>query len=165
MGLLPPIQSSFWDHHSSETALLSLLSQIYMAIDHSHLSLLVLFDISSAFDMVDHEILLQRFQLSCGMSNSPLLWFKSYLSGRSQMVILGDSRSKWARVRLGVPQGSVLGPILHILYMANIPLVIANHDPTGHLYVDDIQAFEHGSPINQLALVDMVWNKTTITET
>ena len=71
-----------------------------MAIDHSHLSLLALFDVSSAFDIVDHEILLQRFQLSCGISNSPLPWFKSYLSDRSQMAILGDSRSKWARIRL-----------------------------------------------------------------
>ena len=58
MGLLPPIQSGFRANHSIETALLSLLSQIYMTIDHSHLSLLVLFDVSSAFDMVDHEILL-----------------------------------------------------------------------------------------------------------
>jgi len=60
-----------------------------MAIHHSNLSLLALFDVSSAFDMVDHEILLQRLQLSCGISNIPLLWFKSYLLDRSQMVILG----------------------------------------------------------------------------
>jgi len=100
MGLLLPIQSGIRAHHSTETALLSLLSQIYMAIDHSHLSLLALFDVSSAFDMVDHEILLQCLQLSCGISNSPLLWFKSYLSDHTQ-IILGDSRSKWARVRLG----------------------------------------------------------------
>ena len=53
-----------------------------------------------AFDMVDHEILLQRLQLSCGISNSTPLWFKSYVSYHSQMVIFGDSRSKWARVRL-----------------------------------------------------------------
>src|SRR6218665_2627875 len=74
------------------------------------------------------------------------------------MVILGDStcRSKWARVRLGVPQGSVFGPILYILYTADIPLVIDNHDATGHLYADDIQAFVHGSSINQLALVSSI---------
>src|SRR6218665_132959 len=72
------------------------------------------------------------------------------------MVILGDSRSKWARVRLGVPQGSVLGPILYILYTADIHLVIANHDATGHLYADDIQALVHGSSINQLALVSSI---------
>src|SRR6218665_802518 len=106
--------------------------------------------------MVYHEILLQHLQLSSGISNSPLLWFKSYLSDRSQMVILGDSRSKWARVRLGVPQGYVLGPILYILYMADIPIVIANHDMTGHLYADDIQAFLHCPSINQLALVSSI---------
>ena len=63
------------------------------------------------------------------------------------------SRSKWARVRLGVPQEFVLGPILYILYTADIPLVIAKHDATVHLYANNIQAFVHGSPINQLALV------------
>jgi len=58
-------------------------------------------------------------QLSCGTSYTPLIWFKSYLSDRSQMVFVGDSRSKWARVKLDIPQGSVLGPILfpfHYLY-------------------------------------------------
>jgi len=74
------------------------------------------------------------------------------------MVILGDStcRSKWARVRLSVTKGSVFGPILYILYTADIPLVIDNHDATGHLYADDIQAFVHGSSINQLALVSSI---------
>ena len=60
------------------------------------------------------------------------------------------------RVRLGAPQGSVLGPILYILYMADIPIVIANHDMTGHLYADDIQAFLHCPSINQLALVSSI---------
>jgi|SRR6218665_3391135 len=72
------------------------------------------------------------------------------------MVILGDSRSKWARVKLGVPQGSVLGPILYILYTTDIPLLIAKNDLTCHLYADDIQAFVHGSPFNKLALVSSI---------
>src|SRR6218665_3217663 len=58
------------------------------------------------------------------------------------MVIPGDSRSKWARVELGVLQGSELGPTLYILYTADITPLIAKHDTAGHLYADDIQAFD-----------------------
>jgi len=129
------------------------LSDIYVAIDQSHLSLLALFDVSSAFDMVDHEILLQRLQLSCGLSGIPLLWFKSYLTDRSQMVVLGDSRTQWAGVKFGVPQGSVLGPILYILFTGDIPLFFAKHKANGHLYADDVQAFVHGPSSDQLSLV------------
>ena len=89
---------------------LSLLSDIYSAVDRSQLTLLALFDVSSAFDMVDHEILLQRLETSCGLKGSPLLWLRSYLSDRTQMIISGDSRTQWVPVKLGVPQGSVLGP-------------------------------------------------------
>ena len=152
-GLLPAAQSGFRGHHSTETALLSLLSDIYVAIDQSHLSLLALFDVSSAFDMVDHEILLQRLQLSCGLSGIPLLWFKSYLTDRTQMVVLGDSRTEWVGVKFGVPQGSVLGPILYILFTADISLLFSKHRANGHLYADDTQAFVHGPSSDQLSLV------------
>jgi hypothetical protein len=127
-----------------------------MAIDQSHLSLLALFDVSSAFDMVDHEILLRRLQLSCGISSTPLLWLKSYLSDRSQMVVFDDSRSKWVEVRFGVPQGSVLGPILYILYTADISLIFTKHAAIGHLYADDAQAFLHGPPADQLSIVSSI---------
>src|SRR6218665_1386682 len=66
-GLLPTYQSGFRANHSTETALLSLLSDIYSAIDKSQLSLLALFDVSAAFDMVDHQILLERLETSCGI--------------------------------------------------------------------------------------------------
>ena len=102
-SITPAAQSGFRGHHSTETALLSLLSDIYVAIDQSHLSLLALFDVSYAFDMVDHEILLQRLELSCGLSGILLLWFKSYLTDRTQMVVLGDSRTEWVGVKFGVP--------------------------------------------------------------
>src|SRR6218665_3289141 len=94
-GLLPSLQSGFRARHSTETALLSLLSDIYTAMDKSHVTLLALFDAWSAFGMVDHEILLQRLETSFGLTGSPLNWFRSYLSDRFQMVVLGDTRSSW----------------------------------------------------------------------
>ena len=120
------MQSGFRAHHSTETALalLSLLSDISTAMDKSHVTLPTLFDASSAFDMVDHEILLQRLETSFGLSGSPLNWFRSNLSDRSQMVVLGDTRSSWVPVQFGVPQGSVLGPLLYILFTADIFLSI-----------------------------------------
>src|SRR6218665_2238307 len=128
------MQSDFRAHHSTETALLSLLSDVYTAVDKSQVTLLALFDASSAFDMVDHEILLQRLETSVGLSGSPLNWFRSYLSDRSQMVVLGDTRSFWVPVQFGVPQGSVLGPLLYILFTADISRLFAKYSASGHLY-------------------------------
>ena len=100
--------------------------------------------------MVYHEILLQRLETSCGLKGSPLLWLRSYLSDRTQMIISGDSRTQWVPVKLGVPQGSVLGPLLFILYTAGIPSLFPNHSAIGHLFADDVQAYVHGPPSAQL---------------
>jgi Reverse transcriptase (RNA-dependent DNA polymerase) len=152
-GLLPANQSGFRTNHSTETALLSLLSEIYSAVDRSELTLLALYDVSSAFDMVDHEILLQRLETSFGLKGTPLTWFRSYLSDRTQMIITGDSRTLWTRVKFGVPQGSVLGPLLFILFTADISSLFPSCDAAGHLFADDVQAFVHGPPSDQLFTV------------
>jgi len=89
-------------------------------MDKSHVTLLSLFDASSAFDMVEHEILLQRLETSFGLSGSHLFLFRSYLYDRSQKVILGETRSSWVPVQFCVSQGSVLGPLLYILFTADI---------------------------------------------
>src|SRR6218665_2988158 len=68
--------------------------------------------------MVDHEILLQHLETSFGIS--PLNWFRSYLSDSFQVVVLGDTRSAWIPVQFGVPHGSVLGPLLYVLFTADI---------------------------------------------
>src|SRR6218665_598170 len=99
--------------------------------------------------MVDHEILLQRLETSFGLSGSPLQWFRSYLSDLSQMVVLGDTHSSWVPVQFGVPQGSVLGPLLYILFTADISPLFPKYSASGHLYADDVQAHVHGPPPSQ----------------
>jgi len=155
-GLLPTYQSGYRTNHSTETALLSLLSDIYTAIDKSQVTLLALFDISAAFDMVDHDILLTRLETACGLKGAPLLWLRSYLSDRTQQIISGNSRSHWVPVIFGVPQGSVLGPLLFILYTADIPSLFPIHSATGHLFADDTQAYVHGPPSAQLQLAGCI---------
>src|SRR6218665_2569876 len=72
--------------------------------------------------------------------------FRSYLSDRSQMVVLGHTRSSWVPVQFGIPQGSVLGPLLYILFTADISRLFAKYSASGHLYADYVQAYVHGPP-------------------
>src|SRR6218665_2575700 len=129
---------------------------IYSAIDKSQLSLLALFDVSAAFDIVDHQIFLEHLETSCGISSLPLLWIISYPSDRTQMIVSGESRTSWVPIFLGVPQGSVLGPLLFILYTADIPTLFSKHSATGHLFADDVQAYVHGTPSSQLLLASKI---------
>ena len=117
-NLIPSSQSGFRKGHSTESLLLRLLSDIYGAIDKSQLTLLALFDVSAAFDSVDHDLLLKRLSVSFGISGLPLAWLTSYLSDCS-------SRSFWRPTPFGLLQGSVLGPLLYILFTSEIGSLLA----------------------------------------
>jgi len=126
-------------NHSTETAVLHVLSEILTAADRGDFSALVLLDLSAAFDTVDHEVLLKRLDISYGVTGCALKWFQSYLCGRTQHVRLGLTKSSIVRLLCGVPQGSVLGPILFVLYTADLVRLIEQHGLHGHLYADDTQ--------------------------
>lgn len=144
--LLPDLQSAYRAFHSTETAVLKVMSDILQAIDSGNLAVLTLLDLSAAFDTVDHTTLLRRLEASYGLRGTVISWFRSYLDGRTQFVYCGSRSSKATRLRCGVPQGSVLGPILFLLYTADLLRVIRNHNLLPHLYADDTQIYGSCSP-------------------
>jgi len=132
--------------HSTETVLADILSDILLAIDSGNFSLISLQDLSAAFDAVDHDIQLQRLHLSFGLPSTVLEWMASYLTGRQQCVRYAGSFSTTITLTSGVPHGSVLGPILSLLYTADILTIIAEYGLHGHLYADDSQVYGFCSP-------------------
>ena len=110
--LIDKFQSAYKPRHSTETALIRVVNDILNAIDNGNLSLLTLLDLSAAFDTVDNSILLERLQTSFGIDGHPLKWVKSHLSNRHQKVKIDNNLSNVLPILYGVPQGSVLGPLL-----------------------------------------------------
>ena len=112
-GLCEVFQSAYRAHHNTETALLRVYNDIAMSIDNQKSVVLVLLDLSAAFDTVDHSLLLARLSTRFGICDQALDWFRSYLSDRTQYVRIQDVSSDVHALPYGVPQGSVLGPLLY----------------------------------------------------
>ena len=117
-----------------------------MNMNKGHVSLLVLLDLSAAFDTVDHKILLKTLQMKLGVCSSALSWFKSYLEGRSQRICIKETLSQSFDLQWGVPQGSCLGPLLFTIYSSDLFSLLESHLPTVHAYADDTQLYLSFSP-------------------
>jgi len=131
----------FRSSHSAETVVLRVLSDILNAVDRGDVAALIFLDVSAAFDTVDHSILLQRLQSTFGIHDTVHQWFRSYLSGRRQCVRRGYIKSLITTLVCGVPQGSVLGPVLFVMYAVDLIQLIENHGLVPHLCADDTQVY------------------------
>ena len=139
--LLPNFQSAYRQYHSTETALIRVTNDILVTVDSNVDVVLLLLDLSAAFDTLDHSILLRRLETYFGFTGSVLEWFSSYLRGRSQSVMIGSTTSTSKSLEFGVPQGSILGPLLFILYIAPLQDVIATYNLSYMFYADDNQLY------------------------
>ena len=126
--------------------MLMVLGDILRAIDSGNLAILTLLDLSAAFDTVDHATLLHRLDVSYGFGGAVFSWFESYLDGRTQFVGCGTKRSRPTRVTCGVPQESVCGPILFLLYTADLLRLRESHGLQPHNYADDTQIYGYCKP-------------------
>ncbi|MCG8034833.1 MAG: hypothetical protein JAZ03_22035 [Candidatus Thiodiazotropha taylori] len=137
--LLHKMQSGFRPKHSCETALISMVDSWLNALDNGKVVGVLFIDFKKAFDLVDHEILLTKLKLY-GISEETSTWFKTYLTHRQQQTSLHNVNSELKTVTYGVPQGSILGPLLFLLFINDLPLYIK--DIHAELYADDTTLFD-----------------------
>ena len=148
-----PLQSAYKSYHSTETALIRVHNDVLSAMDKQQVTILVLLDLSSAFDTIDHTVLLDRMQQRIGVSGVIHDWFASYLTDRSQSVCIEQIFSLALLLLFGVPQGSVLGPLLFLIYMLPLGDVIRRHGFLLHIFADDTQIYISISPDNIVSSV------------
>jgi len=153
--LFPKFQSGFRRYHSTETALLRVLSDIYSAIDQDQVSLLALLDVSAAFDTVDHRVLLEHLSTSYGLSGLAYTRLES-ITGRAQIIHVGNRHSPPSKVLYGVPQGSVLGPVLYVFYTSDVAKLVEALGLGAHLYADNTQLYDHCPPSSSFELASRV---------
>ncbi len=113
------------------------------------MTLLVMQDLSAAFDTVNHEILLNKMESCFGISETVLDWFRSYLDGRKQRVIVNNAMSEEMHLNCGAPQGSCLGAVLFVTYISPLYEVIGQHPPNFHGYAHQLYIWFKAGPVSE----------------
>ena len=155
-NLLPLFQSAYWPQHSTESALLPITSDLLNASDRGEISALVLLYLSAAFDTIDHDIQLNRLHNTFGIGDTALSFFRTYLQNRFQSVVTNNTHSSPVKLTCGVPQGSVLGPILFTLHTQPFATVIEHHNLHHHSFADDTEPYDSATPENIDSLLNSI---------
>ena len=145
-SLLEMYQSAYRKDHSTETAVLNVLDCLLVKADERLVSLIALLDLSAVSDTLDHSILLKRLEVTFGVQGAALERFASYLSVHCQSVIVDGIVSASSPLVYGVPLGSVLRPVLFMLYSQPLLDVISAHGCDFHKYADDTELSQNASP-------------------
>ena len=136
--LLSKFQSGFRPYHSTVSALIQMCDVFFDNMDNGKLSGVIFLDIRKAFDSIDHNILFEKLK-SYGVSEMELTWFQSYLTARHQQCFANGFLSTQSQIICGIPQGSILGPLLFLIYINDLPNCLSSTTPC--LYADDTQIF------------------------
>ena len=136
-NLLDPLQSAYRKGHSTETAQVHVINDVLVAIDKGSGVIILMIDLSAAFDTVDHDIFISFLRDHIGLDDAALNLINSYLSDRSQQVSVKGILSELRELVCGVPQGSVLGPIEFCIYTLPLGAILRFHKINDHIYADD----------------------------
>ena len=142
-------QSGFRAIHSTVTALLEATDTWAYNIDRGKINAVVFLDLKKAFDTVDHKILLSKLS-SYGIHGNAHQWFKSYLQNRTQVCSINGSLSESCSLSCGVPQGTILGPLLFLLYINDLPNCLSSCEP--RMYADDTYLTYAGDDADNIQL-------------
>ena len=147
LSVLYKDQFGFRKNHSTHMAVLSLIDRLTNAVEDGEYVIGIFLDFSKAFDTVDHDILLET-SYHYGIRGCAHNWLTNYLSNRKQFVTYNGTQSDKQTIKCGVPQGSILGPLLFLVYINDLPHICHNTFPV--LFSDDTHLFISGNNINYL---------------
>ena len=145
-------QSAYRAAHSTESALIKVKNDIMLSIDNKKAVLLILLDLSAAFDTIDHEILVSQLSKRIGVSGTALHWFRSYLQGWTSRVDIAGNLSEPITTKFGLPQGSTVGPIGYSIYNLPVGDIARHHGVDYHVYENDTQLYVSFDPSDPLQL-------------